>query len=375
MPLSEYLRMAIMMLIFITSAAHAQVAHEFGITSGYMENLTKDSSGTDDRYYTFSEKVRYHPFSRVEISLTGQYTQYDSLAGLSCFLGGGGCTIIPTDEDADISLYISGNMTTQRYREAYKGFNNNNADVAIGMQSTFSDAVRHRAGVLLKSVSYLDSKRFDQKSYEIYLGVNIVAPWENSFDVEVGHGNLEYNSIREEIFGVLPDPGEDELSDTMFIKRNVNSFYISPRFSRPLGSKTGINITFTRRYFGDTDIGYIFGSSNENLSPWASLWEGNAVTSTIKSFLIPACIDTAGVGYWEKRYLKTLEKDQYYLNLAESRVDYQSRFFLKVQRPFAMRGGYFIEPSVYMEYTDNTSSKSLYTYSDWSLALAFIVRK
>jgi len=370
-----YMRLFIVIMLFSPVLSNANVASEFGVNSGYTQNLIKDSSDIDDSYYTMSEKLRYHPLSFVEFNLLGEYTHYDSITGLSNFLGGGGFTLIPTKADADIALHISGNFNTQRYREAFKGFNNNNADVSVGIQSKFGSWVHHRAGFLLNSTSYLDSKRFDQKSYEIFVGINVVCPWENSLDLEVGHGGLKYNSIREDIFGVLPNPGEDELNDTMFVERNINSFYISPKVSRPLGTKTGINIAFTRRYFADTDIGYVFGSSNENLSPWASLWEGNSITSTVKTFLIPTFIATSGIGYWEKRYLKTLEKDQYYLNQAEARVDYQSRFFLKLQRPFSMRSGYFIEPSIYMEYTNNESSKDLYDYSDWSISLGIVFKK
>ena len=374
--MNQYIKfiMGLIVCLGMAVSVMADATVEIGAVSGYTGNLTKDSSDLEDSYTTITETINYYPIAMLDIRLEGNYTYYGNTVNLSNFVGTGGFTLIPTASDAHTTVYVSGDFTLTKYREAYSGFDNHTYEVVLGTETAIMPGVHHRLGGKFKTSSYLDTRTFDQENYEIFTGWNAVVLENNSLDLEAGFGVATYNSIRDDIFDVLPNIGEDKPDDSIYIERNLYSFYLSPRFSRPIGAKTGINLTYTHRRFTDDDRGIVFGSSNENLSPWSTLWDGENASASVKTFLIPRIIATTGIGYWEKHFLKTLEKDQYFPNLAEARTDFQSRFFLKLQWPNILRGGLFIEPSLYFEYTDNNSTKELYDFTDASISLALTIR-
>ena len=92
------------------------------------------------------------------------------------------------------------------------------------------------------------------------------------------------------------------------------------------------------------------------LSPWSSVYEGNALKINVKTFLVPRLILTAGFGIWEKTYLNTLEQrvvaspfgpgTDIVLStiFAERRQDDQSKLVLAARMPFASESRWFLEP-------------------------------
>jgi hypothetical protein len=101
----------------------------------------------------------------------------------------------------------------------------------------------------------------------------------------------------------------------------------------------------------------------------------------LKTYLVPNFILSAGAGYFDKVYFgHSLESIQIGGNpptpgaviigndTAEDgvldREDKQTRVYLSIQLPLASRTGPFIEPSLQVEYTNNTSSVYLYDYDD-----------
>ena len=125
----------------------------------------------------------------------------------------------------------------------------------------------------------------------------------------------------------------------------------------------------------------IFGFATKFLSPWASVWEGQSITASLKSFLIPKLILTAGAGYWDKTFLKSIESDyKFYIQIliddppVRRRHDWQTRYYGSIQLPITTHSGTFIEPSLRVDYTKNYSSLALYRYSNYSMSLLTTLR-
>ena len=133
-------------------------------------------------------------------------------------------------------------------------------------------------------------------------------------------------------------------------KGNGRWYYITPRFSRPIGSRTGVSITYTYSRFTNPDDAIIFGYGTEFLSPWAAVYEGSSVMLNVKSYLIPHLVVSAGSGYWEKTYLKSLQKHPIFgyglPKDAPRRHDYYTRLYVSIERPIPIEINGMLVPSV-----------------------------
>ena len=98
-----------------------------------------------------------------------------------------------------------------------------------------------------------------------------------------------------------PNDPLTQLRDT-----GLTTVYISPRWSRPLGLKTGIAIQFTPRWPIRGQSLTLFGFSNGYLSPWANAYYGPEFTLKIKTLhFAPLTLDF-GVALSRKFYLRNL---------------------------------------------------------------------
>lgn len=381
---------AVLFLVLVAGIpASSETKIEFQAVIGRTGNLFFDSSSFSDTYSSARASIRFCPFSTLEVQLQNKYTYYAEEFGLSGFLGDIGITFIPTSDRSPFTTYIKGNFNSRTYRKDYRSYNVDNYDLSVSFGYSLSDASQLRAGFTFNSASYTNEESddsgeelirttfdnsADNKSFEVFTGANITFPGSNAFDIELGYAfmNLEYVEPPED--RLFLNPNMDSL-----LEGTLRSFYISPRFSRSIGSKFGINITYTYRSFEDTENMVIPGISTEFLSPWAAVYEGQTITLSIKAFIIPSFIVTSGAGYWEKTYLKTeVENDDprpfqppYVVG---DREDDQWKAYLSIQRPFSFKTGFFFEPAAQLEYTDNESSSDRYTYDNLSAYVGITVR-
>jgi hypothetical protein len=356
------------LLLVNSSSLRADVRFDLGWNGGYTNNLLSDSTALSDRYSTASGTMRYYPLDWLEINLTGEYTYYDEILGLGNRVGRVGIAVIPLKETSQYSVYLKGSFDGMRYRKDFSAFDNNNVDGRISLGYRLKPTLNVRCGFNIQSAAYLASDIGDKKSVELFSGVNFSFWGRNSLDLEAGIGATDYRYINtdsldgDDIKFLNP---QDPLSSLR--ERTLNSFYFSPRYSRPLGSLTGMNLTIVYRDFRHTDA-LVFGSSVGLLSPWTSIWEGTSVTLNVKTYLVPAVITTVGVGYWNKTYLNTFEK------IADSwavfttyRDDQQERAFVQMMRPISTEGGGLLQLSLSIDYTHNHSTNKLYKYSGVSI--------
>ena len=294
---------------------------------------------------------------------------YDRTPGLSNRKAAIGAKFIPLKAESKLSLFFSSDFDIRRYRPDYATFNNNNYNVRTAIGYRLGSATRLRAGIQVLGTEYLGSSSGDKTSSEVYLGFNTTVFGSNSFDCEFGYGSMDFRFIDPALEYIDHDPPEAAL-----VSGRLKSLYVSPRFSRPLGSHTGINLTLSYRQFVSGDDRIVFGSSIGLLSPWTSVWEGSSVTLSVKSYLVPRCVTTLGGGYWNRRHLRTIERNDFPLVIGTDRDDEQFRGFIQIARPILIGAGRLLQPYLNIDFGNNRSSNRLFDYSSFSDSTAISLK-
>jgi len=338
---------------------------EFGLNRGFTTNLLTDSSNVEDSYTTSSAKLKFYPVSSMEVILFWDYSYYSQQYNLSSLSKGVSFTLIPTRQNSRYSLYLSGNFSGRTYRASLNSYNSNNFNLMASFGYRPGRTFSFRTGILLESTSYLLSDTPDNDSYEIFSGINFTLFGSNSFDIEGGYSNMNFSYVPDTTGRM--DLGLSGSYDVYHTRGDLNSFYISPRFSRPIGSKIGLNLTFHHRKFINGDNAVVLGSALNFISPWGNIYEGQSYTISLKTIAIPKMIISGGFGYWKKAFLKTMVITNYAVRFAEKRYDEQNRFFVILERPIYFKSGGTLKPKLQIDLThNNTTTRSMFNYYDYS---------
>lgn len=341
----------------------ANTLFELGLNGGYTDNLVGDSSSLVDRYSTTTALVRFYPTAKTEFNISGDAMFYDRNPGLSNRKAGIGAKFIPLNPESPLSLFLRSEFDIRRYRAEYDRYNNNNFNIRTAIGYRLSATARLRVGIQVLGSEYLGSSSGDKTSTEAYFGFNTTLLGNNSFDCEFGYGSMDYRFI---------DPALEfidfENPEGALVSGQLRSIYLSPRFSRPLGSKTGLNLTVSFRQFVIGDDRIVYGSSVGLLSPWTTVWEGTSATLTIKSYLVPRCITTIGGGFWNRRHLRTIESNMFPLVIGTDRDDEQFRGYCQVARPILIGAGLLLQPYLNCEFSNNRSTNRLFEYSSFAIS-------
>lgn len=379
--------------LLLTWPGAAQTKIEFQAAQGSTENLFMDTSKTDDSYTSAKASFKVYPLSNLEVNLKNEYTLYRNNIQLSNFKGDIGFTYLPLSYASPFSIYINGNFSSTDYRKQFQYFNVDYYDAYVSFGYSPIKTSQLRIGYTYNAAEYHNELKAEPNNYGVLLTFDMMADNDthelfaggtysfdffgsNAIDVETGYSwkNLTYVTTPDTADRIFLNPNRDTLRDGQ-----LKSFYISPRYSRPIGNKIGISLVYIYRSFKDPDIIAIPGGSTGFLSPWASVYEGQSITGIIKTFLVPNFILSGGVGYWDKNYLITeyaLIDDRLSTPpfIFGDRHDYQWKYFLSIQRPFPLHSGTFIEPALQLDYTDNKSDISDFMYSHFSILAALKIR-
>jgi len=396
----------------LTDSARAEIGFagfEAGFNTGYTENLLKDSSDYADSYRAANLALNVYPISMAEVKLTGNYTFYDGIPGLSNFVGGGGLTIIPLKETSPFSVYLSGNLHKRDYREGTltvrnDEYNTTDIDGILSIGYRLRPNFRVRAGVTYKTTlyeetDYIDSSVSpvtitgiqnvsDKTERDFFAGFNWSLPGSNVLDVEGGfvRGNLQV--VDPEQQGLIElDRGDTVAYNFLVDGDDLKAWYISPRISRPLGKRSGLSITYSHRRFVDKDdSALVYGYSTGLQSPWVSSYEGDAVQINVKTYLLEKMVISAGFTYMDKTYIDVLEMKTFklppnrvvdWLNKSfgwHERSDQQRQAFLSLQVPIPTHSGLVLEPTARLSYTSNSSTVEVYEYSDFTISTGINIR-
>jgi hypothetical protein len=359
----------VMMTIAFSPSARADVRFEFGLNGGYTNNLFFDSSAVLDRHTVGTAAIKYYPLPWLELNLSGHRSVYDEIHELSSRMGKVGFVAFPLGQDSKFAVSLSGSYDGTRYHDDLVSFDNNNFDTRLAVGYRFHPALSGRIGGTVQTTSYLASESGDKRSAEVFAGLNATILRNNSLDIEFGFGAADYRKIDRSL-DFLPIGPYGEEPEKALLDATLRSIYVSPRFSRPLGSKTGINLTLMVRNFQNVGDAMVLGSSTGLLSPWSSVWDGESITLTVKTYLIKTLTVSAGAGYWKKTYLQTLEQEDYSNRSSEwgtKREDIQKRVYLQALRPITIWRDRLLQPKIQVDYTHNNSINGLFSFSGFSI--------
>lgn len=342
---------------------------ELNLNGGYTDNLLSDSSALVDRYSVSSATVRFYPTSKIEFNATGEATFYDRESGLTNRMAKAGAVMMPLSPESRFSIYLDGNFNLRRYRIDYRQFNNNNLDARVAFGYKLGSATSCRIGATIQSAEYLGSQDGDKATREMYAGLNATLPGKSSLDLEIGYSTMNYRYVDPHL-----DFIDHEHPEAALVSGTLKSLYVSPRWSCQLGRRTGVTVTYSFRSFIEDDDRIVYGSSVGLLSPWTGVWEGNSVTASVKSYVIPRSILSAGCGYWSRRHLRTIESDQFPLVMGRSRSDDQVRIYAQIVRPILFTGGRLLQPRIQIDFVRNNSTNELFDYSGFSISTGLSLR-
>lgn len=401
-PLSVLFLILPAFLVCAAGSAHADFDLEVGLNNGYTNNLLSEISSRDDSYSTARLLARYYPSQQLQLNLGADYTYYNRLIGLSSLAPQAGLIWIPTTPDNAEQLYVETRLTSRRYRTAYSTFDTNEGLFKATLALNVSRPLSIRYGCKINFTNYITPDSLtdgDSEQYELFAGANLTLPGNNALDLETGFGLTNFAFIdafqHPTLARGLPFPPWAQYPPTEFIDPgDFRAAYISPRWSRPLGTNTGISITYVYRQFLDIGNAVVLGLTTDFLSPWASFFDGSSIRLRLKTFVIPHCILTGGVGYWDKTYLRSTEvdtvitpaprpddPDRVRIDIlwtdpedATARRDDMTHAYLTIQRPLVLGSGAVIEPSLSLEYIDNRSTHNNYDYSTTAVSFSLMIR-
>jgi hypothetical protein len=376
----------ICMILITVSNCGANIKADIVGTSGYTSNLLGDSTEIEDSYYGIDANINFYPASPLEINLSNKYTYYSKYFKLSNFTGAAGFRLVPIRSDSRFMVFFAGRYASQVYRDSINVDNNNvtnissnndTYDLGLSIGYKFAATIHGRLGTSYNYLNYTDYEGANRNTWKYFAGLNFTILGNNSIDLEAGYSIMDYRRFHDTltlVVRMLDFGSQKAYSDSILQDDKLHSFYLSPRLSRQIGSKLGFNITYLYRKFYDFADKRIYGLNSGFLSPWGSVYEGQSITATIKTYLLPGFTTNIGVGYWDKTFFKSLENlagPIYMLTprFLKFRRDYQTRLYLALTRPLKLSGGAILEPTLTYEYEKNKSTNGFYFYDKSSISL------
>jgi len=363
--------LGLMAFFCATAISATETATEIGVGGGCTENLFNDSTDVSDSYISPYINFNIYPSSSIELSLSGAYTGYREISDLSFTAARAGLTYVGVNEQRPISLYVSGTFSMRRYGALYSDYNYMQTNASAAIRYRLGDHVHLRTGGALSSSVYSNAETGDNIGYGVFAGINLGFLESNTLDFEGGFDLTRFSGLTDSEVRGWRHSVETNDPDSMLADQ-LQTFYISARFSRPLGNSTGINLEYAARYFAGENNVATYGLTLNNLSPWTAFWEGQSISSEIKSFIIPNTVLTAGASFRRAVFMDALEQDlaseeeSYYL---QGREDDRIQGYIGIQKPFVIGPGRILSPSINVSYVNNQSTHPYYDYSSTAISL------
>jgi hypothetical protein len=358
-------------VVFIAASVPAETSFEFGLNTGYTDNLFNDSTKILDSYTAPYAGFKVYPSSSVEISATGQYTTYNDIPDLGSLYGSGNITYVKADNNHPLSFFLSTSVSIKDYGELYCVYDNMHWGASAKLGYRLSPYLHLITGGDVLIGNYSNSATGDNRGFGFYTGINATLPGKNTIDIEGGAEFTAFDGLE-----TLYRSGTGPRSELPDLKNELQTFYSSARFSRPIGKSTELNVEYAfRSFIGDDDV-VTYGLSLDNLSPWTAFWEGQEVSANLKSKIIAGFEISTAFQYRQSRYMDALESDNFMGPetsdgfSVQMREDNRYHGSLILRRPYTLNPGLVITPVIHFAYTDNTSTLPFYDCSSLVITAA-----
>jgi|GEM_PF-2216567 len=342
-------------LIFMVILANSALALPQGwfstsIVSGTTNNLFADSTNIED-YYSSLNFVYEQPLTdNLLLYYDGLGEIYYKTSSLTNLDHNAGIEVGKYIKNrGEIFTGLSGFMLN--YRDDYELFNRQGAGLKSGFRWISSPFVRWRSGV---DLSYNDYPNDDtlavsySESY-LYLGVNIATKQKIALDISPG---LQFRRYSE-----LDTPA------------NTSYFWINSRISRPIGDKTGVSLGAMIREQVSVSGDAISALVQGGIDPGDLLWSGYNVNASLNYGKMPWFISFS-TRLSQKKYTETFSVtgvDQRKDDVLELRL--HGKYVLNVPNNWPN-----ISVGTNLNYTNNESSDSYFTYDGFSASAYLVIR-
>jgi hypothetical protein len=350
----------------------ADTATDFGLGAGYTDNLFNDSTAVHDSYTSPYLNLKLYPTSSMEIGLSGAYHAYRENVDLSSLTAGGSLTLVKVDENQPLSLFFSAGGSLQKFGELYRDYDHFQSDLSASARYRIASKVQLKIGGVFSSSVYSNSAAGDNYGYGAFVGLNSSFWGSNTIDIEGGVDLTRFTGL-ENSSNTAVRGWRSMMTESSTLETDLQTAYVSLRYSRALGNSSGLSLEYAARTFIGNETVATYGLTIDNLSPWTSFWEGQAVSAEIKTFLLPGFIVTGGGRYRNAQFMDALEADNTADEVTytlQSREDDQVQAYFGLKRPFVVAPGRILSPTLNLSYIDNSSTHPFYDFSSFGAALS-----
>lgn len=352
------LRITGLLVLITVSVGSADIITSVRFNSGYSNNIFADSVKTNDVHNTISGKLAVYPNSFTELSLSAGYTHYYQVRDLSNLDGSVSLTLIPTPETSPFTLTAHGAVSKRAFGTVFELYDTEQLQANLTAQYQLAPNASIRSTAYYTNTDYPNSDNVSDRYAGVSGGLNITLLQNNSFDIETIFYRKTYSAA-------YLDNIPNESNEFDFIDYKL-------RYSRPIGQRIGLNLTYRYHNLQSHNNFTITGYSIDYLSPWSSLWNGHALSAGMKYIMKSLIIMELSGQYADKQYVSTYETDpvgngnNYTLN---TRADQYSELSVKFSKT-VLTETMICKPSVIVSYINNSSTNSLYDYD--AVGLMFV---
>ncbi len=338
--------------------AHAEVVSELNLGSGYRGNLFTDSNAAGDTYAAAGYRLKYYPSASVEFTGGARYNAFAEYSDLSSLSGDASLTAILTPATSRFTFALNGQAAYRTFGQLYQPYDRASGSAAASLGYAVAAGVHLMGGASYTNSVYTNSDYGSSHGLDLTGGINLTVVGSNSVALRADYTRRWFD--QPDISGTgNPTAGTD--NSQMF-----EIIGLTARYSRPLGQRTGLSLSGGYRQLSVAGDYAVLGYTIDYLSPWSDLWEGQSVSASIKHIFPHQVKTEIAAAYYDKRFVDVIELDQgagsFYNR--ESRDDILTTGSLTVSRPFLLKSGNLLTPTVSIGYRSNESTADYFDYND-----------
>ena len=356
-------------LLFV-SGLQAEVITEATLGSGYQGNLFNDANSTGDTYGSAGLRLKYYPSASAEFAAGASYNAFVTYNDLSSLTADASATFIPTSQTSPLTLAIAGNISYRKFGLLYELYDQGAAMGGVDMGYRIAPWAHLLGSASYFNSTYTNADYGSNRGVNASAGINLSLLGSNSIAIRADYSRRLYDQPAIVTTGQGMSRNNDQTVTETFEIAGVLL-----RFSRPLGVRTGLNLSFGHRALLVNNEFAVPGYTVDYLSPWSDLWEGNSVSATLKHFFPGQVTTEFSAAYFDKSYVDAIESvdeasDTFVL---QSRDDQLTTATLSLARPILLQNGHLLTPMISAGYRQNASSIDSYDYQDFWTSLSLKV--
>lgn len=364
----SHLRIALLCFSSLLAAnLKAELVSEATFGSGYRSNLFNDSSLTGDTYGSARMDLKYYPSASAQLAAGAQYDVYAEHDDLSSINGDVSVTVIPTPATSRFALSLAGSAAARYFGPLYKAYDQVGTSVGANLGYRLARwAYLQSSGSHLSTV-YTNSDYGSNRGIALAAGINFTVPGSNSLALTGEYSRRSFDQP--------PSVQQSAGHNQAIVQDNSETFEVTGvllRFSRPLGERTGVNLSVGRRQLHVNNDYTVYGYTIDYLSPWADLWDGTSFSVGVKHFFPKQITTELSFAYFDKTFVDVIELAETTDEILwrDGRDDQLTALSLSASRPVTLKDGKLLIPVIRVGYRKNRSSIGYFDYEDLSASFS-----